>query len=380
MSNMIQKKEKIKILFVTPGLNNCGGIESFCMNYYKNFSEKIQSDFITHDIKDNTYKNYIESNGGKVFKVSQLSGKTILKSIKEIKNFFKQHNDYDIVHCNMANAAIFYLYYAKKYGIKTRIQHSHQDSYADKISHKIRNFFLVKIGNNFATDRIACSKIAGDFLFRNKQYDIVKNAIDSKKYLYNEVKRNEIRKKYNIDEDVTVLGNVGRLTEQKNQIKLVEIMDYIVNKKQKNYLLLIIGSGDLKDYLESKVKEKGLEKNIIFTGSVSNVEEYMQAMDYFILPSLYEGLGIVNIEAQASGLPTIVSDKIPEEAIVTDLIHFIELEKNSEIWASEILKIEKNINRQNEKYIKSITKKGYEIKQESKKLEELYLKMANGKL
>lgn len=362
----------IKVLYITPGLNNCGGIESYCMNYYRNMSENIHIDFITHDIKDDNYKKEIENNGGKVYNVYPLGLKTMFKSIKQIKQFFANHNDYDIIHCNMANAAIFYFYYAKKNGMDVRILHSHQDNYADKLSHKLRNIPLIYFGKKYTTVGMACSKKAGDFLFKNKDYIIVNNAIDLEKYSYNAETRKKIRKDLKLKDNEILLGTVGRLTEQKNQKYLIDILKLLNDSK---YKLIIIGEGHLEEKLKNKAKELNLEDNIIFTGSVNNVEEYMQAMDIFLLPSLYEGLGIVNIEAQVSGLPTIVSDNVPQEANATDLIKFVSL-KYIENWIEEI----KNTQIKNRhSYIDDVSKNGFNIKEESKKLEKIYVDLINNK-
>lgn len=363
----------IKVLYITPALNNCGGIESYCMNYYRNMSNDIHIDFATHDIRDENYKKEIENNGGKVYEFYPLGLKTMVKSIKQIKNFFAEHNDYDIVHCNMANAAIFYFYYAEKNGIDIRILHSHQDNYADKFSHKLRNIPLIFLGKQYTTVEMACSKKAGDFLFKNDDYTVVNNGIDLQKYSYNEETRKKVRKDLKLKDNDILLGTVGRLTEQKNQKYLIDVLKLLNDKK---YKLIIIGEGHLDEKLRKKAKELNVENNIIFTGSVNNVEEYMQAMDIFLLPSLYEGLGIVNIEAQVSGLPTIVSDNVPQEAKATDLVRFVSL-NHIENWIEEIEKTEIVKNRHS--YIDEVSKSGFNIKEEAKKLEKIYKELVANK-
>ena len=376
VNNTKNINKEIKILYITPALNNCGGIESFVMSYYTNFTSNIKADFITHDIKDNTYKKIIEERGGKVFLLKPFNLKNIFIVHKEIQRFFEKHHDYDIVHCNMANAAYVYLKYAKKYGIRVRIQHSHQNKYADTKTHAFRNFFLIKYGNMFANVNFACSKLAGDFLFRNKTYYIVNNAINIKKYAFNSKKRKNIRRKLNIKDNVVLLGNVGRLCEQKNQIKLVKIMNYLVNIQKCNYKLVIVGDGILYEKLLDETKRMNLMNNIIFVGSVNNVEDYLSAMDIFVLPSLYEGLGIVNIESQSSGLPTIVSDKVPSDIDITNLVKFIKLSDNDCLWGNIIINTKNNSDRSNNNYISLIKSAGYDIYEETKKLEKLYYDLA----
>lgn len=367
--NKEKKKNVINILYITPALNNCGGIESYCMNYYRNMSENIHIDFATHNIIDDLYKSEIESKGGKVYLFSPLNIKHIIKSILQIKHFFEEHNDeYDIIHCNMANAAIFYFYYAKKHGVQLRILHSHQNNYADKISHKLRNIPLIYLGNKYATVRIACSKIAGDFLFKRQEYIIVNNAINLEKYKYNKIIRKELREKLKIKDNEILLGTVGRLTEQKNQKYLLNILKLLNEEK---YKLIIIGDGHLEAKLKQEANQLKIQNNVIFTGSVSNVEDYLQAMDIFLLPSQYEGLGIVNIEAQVSGLPTIVSNNIPQEANITELIKFISL-NNINNWCQEIVNTDR---KDRHSYIEEARRCGYDINNECKKLEEIYINL-----
>ncbi|MBR6124709.1 glycosyltransferase [Candidatus Saccharibacteria bacterium] len=372
----------IKVLMVTPGLNLCGGIESFCMNYIRQFDANIIVDFAIHDVTDDTYTKEIEKRGGKVYVFPKFKLKTFVKTIKTINSFFKEHHDYDIVHCNMANAALFYLSNAKKYNIKIRIQHSHQNSYADKPSHKIRNFFLVKKGNKYANINFACAKLAGDFLFKNKEYKIIRNAIDLDKYVFNNITRKKMQTQYGITNEL-VIGNIGRLTEQKNQQLLIKIMDYIVNTKKENAKLFLVGKGHLENYLKELVKKYNLQDKVVFTGEVNNVQDYLQLFDIFVLPSLYEGLGVVNIEAQAAGLPTLVSDKIPKEAYVTELMASVGLNLPASEWGDKILSLNKNRDRESRRniYIEEIRKNGYDIKIEGKKLEKLYLDLLeNGEI
>lgn len=366
---MTKVSKKIKILTITPGLNLCGGIESYVMNYYSKIHNEIQMDFLTHDISDETYKNIIEKNGDKVYTFPKI-GLNILKSKKLIDNFFEEHQDYDIVHCHMANATFLYLKAAKKYGIKVRIIHSHQNKAADKLSHAIRNIPLIKIGLKYANVNFACSKLAGDYLFGKKKYYLINNAIDSKRFQYDPIKREKMRKELGIDKDCFLIGNVGRLCPQKNQMFLIDIFS-IVNKKI-NSKLVVIGEGELKEELETHIKELSLSDKVIILPPVSNVEDYYQAMDVFVLPSLYEGLGIVNIEAQACGLKTIVSDKVPEIAKISDLLSFVKLSDSEQVWADAIIKCKDYDRKKQDDILKN---SGYNIDYESEKLVELYNKL-----
>lgn len=370
----VSKNKKIKILYILPTLNITGGIESYVINYYLNFDKSITADFITHEIKDEYYKNIIEEKGGKVYLMPKIGLRNLGDFTQKLKEFFAKNHDYDIIHCNMANAGLFYFREANKYKIPVKIIHSHQNAYADTISHSIRNIPLIKLSVKMANVNFACSKLAGDFLFKNKKYHIINNAINFKKFEFNENSRIKIRNKYNISDDIFLIGNVGRLVPQKNQLFLVEIMQELV-KRNKNIKLMIIGDGELKKKLEEKIDEYKLNNNILLVAGKSNINEYYCAFDCFVLPSIYEGLGFVNIEAQVCGLDVITSSGVPQEAKITDHLTYLSLESDASKWATEIMKI---TNKNRNELTKEIYNSGYDIEKEAKKLQELYYNLMKG--
>lgn len=366
--------KKIKILYILPTLNITGGIESYVVNYYLNFDKAITADFITHEIKDDYYKNIIEKQGGKVYLMPRIGIRSLGNFTKKLKEFFAKNHDYDIIHCNMANAGLFYFYEANKYNIPVKIIHSHQNAYADTISHSIRNIPLIKLSVKMANVNFACSKLAGDFLFKNKKYHIINNAINFKKFEFNDEFRKNIRNKYNISDDTFLIGNVGRLVPQKNQLFLIEIMKEIV-KKDLNTKLMIIGDGELKEKLEQKIDECNLKNNVLLIEGKSNINEYYCAFDCFVLPSIYEGLGFVNIEAQVCGLNVITSTGVPQEAKITEHLEYLNLESDASMWATEIMKKKrKNRNKLKEEIYNS----GYDIEKEAQKLQKLYSRLVKG--
>ena len=361
--------KKIKILVIMPTLNKCGGIESFYMNYYKNLSNEFKIDFITYSNDSMEYKKQILSKGDRLFVFPKCELKNIFAMKNEIKKFFIQNHDYDIIHCQMANAAYFYFKEAKKYNIKVRIMHSHQCKYADQFLHAIRNIPLMYLGKKFSTNFMACGELAGKFMFKNKSFIIMNNAIDTNRFKYNEKIRKKIRDKYNIENKI-VIGNIGRFSQQKNQMFLIDVLNNAV-KLNKNIILLLIGSGKLKEKLIDKSKRLKLENNIIFVNSTDKIEEFYQAMDIFVLPSIYEGLPVVGIEAQAAGLPCIFSTTITKEVKINKDTVFIPID-NSELWASKIIKISENM--KNRK-LENIDNSQFNIKNETIKLEEYYKKI-----
>lgn len=366
-SNEIQR-----ILVIMPGLNVCGGMESFIMNYFRNIDrDKIIFDFITHDISNNSYEKEIIELGGKIYKMPPFSPKTLKVIIKKYKNILMENN-YKIVHCNMANAAFIYLKIAKELNVPVRILHSHQDKAADTLSHAIRNIPLIAIGKKYANFNLACSKQAGDYLFKNGDYHIINNAIDYDKYKYDEKVRDEIRKKLNI-QDSFVIGNTGRLCSQKNQAFLIEIFAYI-SKVKNNAVLLIVGEGEKYNELVELTKQKGIKDKVLFLGSRNDVNDLLQAMDIFIFPSIYEGLGISVLEAQASGLKSFCSDVVPKDANISGELTFISLDKSAKEWADIVLSnIRQDALRNRSFYLN----KDYDIKTEAEKLSDLYFKALN---
>ncbi|MBO6214911.1 MAG: glycosyltransferase [Lachnospiraceae bacterium] len=366
--------KRLKVLCVLPSLNLCGGIESFAMNYYRNLDDDICMDFITHNCHDNELYDEIISKGNSVTVLPVFNLKNYRTCLKEIDKFFSAHPDYDIIHCHMANGACFYFKSAKKYGNPLLIIHSHQDNYADTALHALRNIPLIKKGIRLATHRAACTTQAGDFLFGKKTYKTITNAIEPAHYIFDEALRDQVRSSLMLPKDGILLGTVGRLTEQKNPLFLLEILTYL----PKNYHLMYVGEGHLTEAVQSKAESLELSDRVHMVGSVSVVSPYFSAMDIFILPSLYEGLGIVNIEAQASGLPTIVSDKVPSDANMGELFTSIPLSSPAKEWADRIKKISSGINpeathnRKDKKWCDAITNNGYDIKKEAKTLADYY--------
>lgn len=352
-----------------------GGVEAVVMNYYRYIDKsKVQFDFICDE--DSSFIPYdeIKSLGGKVILVPPYQ--KVFKYHKELKNVLKE-GDYNIVHSHINTLSIFSLFAAKCAGVPVRIAHSHSTTNKKEKKKNFVKQFLRPFSKLFATHYMCCSELAGRWLFGDKEYDngnvyLLNNAIDLDKFKYNEEKRKKKRKELNIEDDTLVIGHVGRFVEQKNHRFLVDIFNEIY-KQNANSLLLLAGQGPLMKEIEIKVKNWGLEKNVRFLGQRKDINELYQAMDLFLFPSLYEGLGMVAVEAQVSGLPCVVSTEIPEIAKVTEKITFINLENKIETWTEIIFKYLKNINRKNINFTDGIRK--YDIIKETTKLEKKYLNL-----
>ena len=324
-----------------------GGIQSLVMEIVKNIDkEKVQIDFLLlDDGKKYELEDELENLGCKVYKLKGIWLRTpldFMKYTKALDNFFKNHRDYDVVHMHSSSKNYMVLKKAKKYGIPVRIAHSHNIDFQTKnpIKKLIGNIFKVNL-KKYATDYFACSKIAGKWLFGEKiinsdKFKVIHNAIDYDKFKFDGNKRKEIREELNIKDDEIVVGHVGRFSNQKNHEFLIDIFDELYKKNDK-FKLLLIGIGETEELIKEKVKKLNIESRVIFLGVKEDVSKYYNAMDLFLCPSKFEGLGITLIEAQANGLICFTSkDVVPEEAKLSDNLYYIKLSDGFKKWAEKI--------------------------------------------
>jgi glycosyltransferase involved in cell wall biosynthesis len=365
----------IRILHVLGRLDR-GGAETIVMNLYRNIDRsKIQFDFVKHTDEKCDFDDEIRELGGKIISVPRYTGKNHVSYIKEWKNIFSKRPEYKIIHGHMRSTAIIYLSIAKKYGLTT-IAHSHSTgSRGNKIEQLTKNILQFPI--RYTADYLfACSDDAGKRLFGKKavnkeNYRIIKNAIDVDNYMFNKSLRNKIRKLLNI-EDKFVIGHVGSFTYAKNHEFLLD-MFYEVQNQKENAIMLLIGDGDLRKSVEYQIKKLGIKDKVILTGVVSNVNEYLQAMDVFVFPSIYEGFGMALIEAQAAGLNCFVSSNLPKEVFLTDLIYGISIDESTKYWANLIINKMNNLERKDVSEI--IKAAGYDIVTSACWLQNFYLEL-----
>lgn len=371
-------EKPIRILHVLGRLDR-GGAETMVMNLYRNIDRsKIQFDFVIHTREKCDYNDEIYKLGGKIYNIPRYYGKNHYSYKKAWRDFFSSHTEYKVIHGHMRSTASIYLRIAKRYGLKT-IAHSHSTaSRGNIIDQLVKNMMQFPI--RFIADYLfACSMEAGEWLFgksavKKDNYKIIKNAIDAQKYQFSISIRNRIRKYLNV-ESKFVIGHVGSFTYPKNHKYLLRVFrDFL--EQNKHAILLLIGEGELKPEIERDIQMLGLEDKVIMTGSVSNVNDYLHGMDFFVFPSLFEGLGIAVIEAQASGLPCIVSDKVPEEALITEMVEIMPID-SSKKWANTIFN-KKTINKR-EDTLTSIVRHGYDIKDQVQNLQSIYLDIVSNK-
>lgn len=360
----------IKVLQV--GLSSYpGGVENAIMNYFR-FSdrEKIHYDFLCTE-NSLAYSDEIEKSGGRIFYVPSLK-----KDIGAFKKKFSEllrAEKYDVVHINMLSAAnIFPVVYAHRNHVKKIIVHAHNSYLPSGILKKTAHHLLKHTIGLFTKNFMACSPGAARWLFgskKSKKAYILHNAVDYGRFSFNSEIRDVMRKKYGIDESTVVIGHVGRFNEEKNHKFLVELFCKYkkINRSSK---LVLVGDGIMLDTVKKQVEDLGLVSDVIFVGSVSDASSYYQMMDLFCMPSHFEGLGIVAIEAQSSGLPCICSTGVPNEAIISCAAKRISLDDN-EKWLSEMVRMGKMPRISNME--RSLTEAGYNIICESKKLENYYL-------
>lgn len=360
--------EAIRVLQVVTHMD-CGGLETMIMNYYKNINRnKVQFDFLTHRPanEEKHYDEEIRKLGGKIYHISRLNPFSIAYR-KELEKFFDDHKEYKIIHVHQDCMSGLILKIAKRKGIPVRIAHCHSSS-QDKDAKYFIKVIYKKIIAKYATGLFSCGEIAGKWMFgKQAKFVVLPNAIDADKYIFSDEKRKSIRNKLGIPEDAFVIGHVGRFCKVKNHQFIIEMCETLYKKKSNTFVLLV-GEGETMNEIKEKVSQKGLDGSIIFLGLRTDVPDLMQAMDVFILPSLYEGLPVSIIEAQASGLPCLISDNVPMDCAITNLV--IQIELNPIKWQETILQLE-NIKRRNTK--NEIEKAGYDIKMNALYLENYYL-------
>lgn len=348
---------------------NHGGIESVIMNIYRNIDRtKVQFDFLLpHDFGKMVFEEEVLQMGGRIFRIIYSERESLIKSKKTLLDYFRTHPEVKVVHVHSNFPYAFPLKIAKKAGVPIRILHSHnsvvlfdnEKGMRSKVK-EIRNFVVYKQIEKYPNVYFSCSDLAAKSTFKDSDYIWIKNGIELKKFEYNEQIRNDVRNKYGINADEIVIGFIGRLCNRKNPLFVLEVFkEYIkINSKAK---LVFVGEGELKEQIEQKIKDYELENNVIMPGMIADANKWYQAFDVFILPSLFEGLPVVLVEGQASGLPCIVSDTITRQINITDLIKYKSIKESTQEWAKDIESLIEN-NKERHKYKKEMCRAGFDVK------------------
>lgn len=350
-----------------------GGIESVVMNYYRCIDKnKFQFDFIAPKGSTFPNKDEIEKLGGRIFVVPKYSHP--FAYIKAVRKIFRENN-YKIVHCHMNTMGIFAMYAAYKEHIPIRILHNHSmiNHFFSRSEFKrnILKYVLRTFCKIYPSHFCACSKAAGDWMYgKNFNYTIFNNGINVDKFKFNPEIRESVRAELGL-QDKLVVGHIGRFCPPKNHIFLVEIFNNLLSLHD-NAVLLLIGEGELLDQVKLKVKQLNIEDKVIFLGKQNDTSKYYQAMDVFCLPSRYEGLPVVAVEAQCSGLPCLFSTYVSKESKILDSTKFLSYDDTLDKWSQTMSELANN---QRVDGAEQVRKCNFDMKDEAKKLELYYQKL-----
>ncbi|MBR4657469.1 MAG: glycosyltransferase [Oscillospiraceae bacterium] len=363
-------EKPIHVLCVFSSLDR-GGAESMCMNLYRHMDRsQVQFDFVKHTDEIGVFEDEIQSMGGRIFCAPRYTFRNRSEYCNWWKRHFREHPEHQIVHGHFFTVSAIYFRIAKKFGRRT-VAHSHSVHSnrrtlkvyaADVLIHQIRYY---------ADERFACSQPAGKWLYGSREFKVLPNAIDSTLFRFDNMVRNAVRRQFGFAEGELVVGTVGSFTSAKNPFGTIEIFKRLYRKNTAARFLWI-GDGLLRKDIEAKLSEAGLAEAVILTGVREDVHRLLQAMDAFILPSLFEGLGMAAIEAQAAGLRNFLSQAVPREADITGRCRFLPLDDPEE-WANAILSTDLT----KEDTAARIRAAGYDIQDTSRWLQEFYLRLAN---
>lgn len=361
---------------------NRGGAETMVMNYYRNINRtKVQFDFLVHRQERGAYDDEIEALGGKIYRMPPVQPGHFGEYKKAVAKFFDEHTEYSVIHSHMSELGYYVFREAKKRGIKCTVCHAHNaphfkdETIVEKAKDIVRNYFKHKI-RKYTDHKFICGIEAGEWLFGRESKDdfvMMNNAVDALKFAWDAKKAEEMRGKLAL-KDKFVVSHVGRFNAQKNHTFLIEIFGEI-HKRKPNAVLLLTGAGELEEKIRTQVAEAGLSSAVRFMGLRDDINDILLASDVFLFPSLYEGLPVTLVEAQASGIKCIISDTIPDDCRITENIEIISLSKSAEFWAEQVLRYADGYERKNT--FGDIVAAKFDIRENAEWLEEFYLNEYN---
>jgi glycosyltransferase EpsF len=362
-----------RILHVV-GTMDRAGAETMVMNLYRAIDRtKFQFDFVYFTSKKCDYDDEIESLGGTIHRIITNNP---IKRANELTILLKQNPKWQTVHAHTLLSIGFHLLASKRAGVKKRIAHAHSTNDGKKsVLGKLYKFICMQLLARYTTNRIACGKAAGDFLFPDqKDIKIIPNSIDLKAFTtISDRSKMYLRKEFQLPDDTLVFLQLGRLINSKNHIFTIAIVQEL-KARGINFKMFFAGQGDLNDDLQQIVKEKGLENEIIFLGLRTDIPELLAGSDLMLMPSLYEGFPVVLVESQAAGTPALISDSISSEVdLGTNLIYFESLESSVAVWVERMQQILQTKKMDSEQRIEKLQQAGFDIYTNVKHLEELYI-------
>lgn len=325
----------VRVLQVLDKISVDSGVSSMVMSYYKRLDHsRVTFDFMLNEDTDEATRAFIEGKGSRIYIMPALKVKNLLRYVMALKSFYSK-TSYRIVHGHVPNSAVFYLGMAKH--VPCKIIHSHSTRLSDVFWKQSRNWILTRFLKQVANRYAACSEEAAVFLFgSNEKVAIFNNAIDVQRFSFRCEKRKCIRQSLGLADEL-LIGHVGRFCAAKNHRFILSVFNEVY-QTNKNARLLLIGDGELKQEMMRRAEALGIGDVVFFLGAIENVGEYMSAMDVFILPSLFEGLGLVGVEAQAAGLSVLASERVPKMMDVIGNVQFLRLDR--QLWVNQLLSIE----------------------------------------
>ena len=374
--------KKVKVLYFMDGIGNAGGIQEMVINWVKNFDQnKITVDILSYDTgKADNYTERFETFGGKVYIIPTFTRKhQFFKSLKATKDFFKNHSDYDIIHAHASSKAYFVLREAKRCNINVRILHSHCTQFVNNsFFSKLIGNLLKPFSNLLANNYFGCSHEAGEFLFGKrrmlKKGVIIPNGIETTSFKFSNEKNLKKREELNLGDKI-IIGNVGRFRPQKNHEFLIDVFKK-VHEENANTILVLVGNGELFNQIKNKVQKLDLENHVLFLGYRSDVFEIMQTFNVFVMTSLFEGLPVTGVEAQALGIPCVFSSNISKDVMIIPKVEFIGLNEPKNKWSERILYLANSEKVKNP--MQYLLDRKYDIKLSSNYLVDLYFKLLKG--
>lgn len=379
---MATTHEPIRILHIV-GRMDRGGIETMLMNIYRKIDrDQVQFDFLAHYGKEAAYNEEIRALGGRIYEMPALKDENhvyywrLFSYIRALNRFFREHREYKVIHGHMTNTASIYMPIARKYGVRCTIAHSHNTKGKAGLL-GIATDFLQKPIHRYATDWFACSQAAAGWFYpeeavRQGRVTVVPNAVNMEKFRFSAEVRDRVRRELGL-EGHTVIGCVGRFRPEKNQKFLLPVLRCL-QEKDPGVMLLFVGDGPCETDVKEQCRAMGLSQSVLFLGQRADVDQLMQAMDVFVLPSFWEGLPLVGVEAQCAGLPCVVSDGVTEELNLTGNMVRIALDDGPRAWAAAL---EQATALERRDTCDAIRRAGYDLDTTVPWLQDFYLRKAD---
>lgn len=343
------------------------------MNVYRNMDRSaVQFDFLVFHSERECYESEIEEFGGHVYHVPIMEGANLLRRRRMLDDFFNERHDYVAVHGHMAALGKDYLRSAAEHGIERRFSHSHIADFERTPRNIVKQAFQKGFGE-YATLRLACSKAAGEFMYPGQSFEVVNNGIDTTAFTFDANRRRQFRETLGVPAGSKLIGHVGRFELMKNHYFLVDVFAELCHRDERIFCVLA-GDGSLRTSIESKVSSLNLDGRVRFVGLVDDMPSFYDGIDCFVMPSLFEGLPFSAVEAQCSGVPCILSNRITEEVAITNQVEYLPLEAGTNAWADDIERIlERGSSSARETYANVVAGAGFDIKEIASDLFKLYV-------